>query len=906
MPFLSYIFFKDCRRFRFILFFWFVLIVAQLILEGLRLPWIQVYSIHTYFLLSLQAVLILQFIVKLILIPLVIQEEPLGDPNAFWLTRPIRRSALLITKVVFILLFLVILPLIMETMVLSFDGFAAHYQGWLVLQTLQEGLPIIVFLMLIASLTSSLRNYIIVMFVYFVISILAGIIFYAVSLIAKFALPATFKMELISSKRIVVDIFKILWGTGLIIHQFMTRYQARTLRWLIVGIFLGCLLFYKWNLNVFPGTTISAPQFSNLQINIDQKNIRVAKYVKDYLTLNAPVSLINLNPGQFGFLLDILSPKIALPNKETISSTDINLPFMSMDVIEEVSGFRRSVSAGLTKAISYILEGKNILNPYPQKIHNHNLFILDHDQLAQISESKIDYSSRGQAEIYQLGLPQMLSFYKRERLTMNNQSWDIIGSSQKNKILTVDLGVKELRLLFDPTQPDLDQKHYFFIMDPQISIFGLWNSRRNEILLSEPAVYDPNHIMDKFYGAHLKVFPKFKQIKFDLSFLKSTGETTEAWLANAQLMIMPTQKIGTQMIPIQLNGIDMKPETNSAKILKSGTVHSVEITRFGRVAPEDKGDAEHFNVCLLLADSSRVEETTDVPAILKTGFGFVYKPVKGEGEGDFAKLKLRFIHPPIITPSTGESKTVEDFERHVTFDKEDTAGWEFGYEWEIVPGEWKIQILNGEKVLAEKVFNVTAVKDVYQYVPDMGKQIQAFKEYIAQHPQDAMAVKNLGNFYLDQGDNDQAIAQYNAAIKINLHPNFYNNLCLAWNNKGDYERAMANCNEALRLNPGHTTAFINRGNTFRLLGQYDKAIADYNESLRVTPPGETYNPPMAYYNRGLTYMALTNYQAALADFTKAIEFNHDPAYYCGRANAYKSLGQWNKYAQDIKSCYGSK
>ena len=36
----------------------------------------------------------------------------------------------------------------------------------------------------------------------------------------------------------------------------------------------------------------------------------------------------------------------------------------------------------------------------------------------------------------------------------------------------------------------------------------------------------------------------------------------------------------------------------------------------------------------------------------------------------------------------------------------ETVGWYFGEEWEIVPGEWIIQIKHNDKILAEKKFNI--------------------------------------------------------------------------------------------------------------------------------------------------------------------------------------------------------
>jgi tetratricopeptide (TPR) repeat protein len=49
--------------------------------------------------------------------------------------------------------------------------------------------------------------------------------------------------------------------------------------------------------------------------------------------------------------------------------------------------------------------------------------------------------------------------------------------------------------------------------------------------------------------------------------------------------------------------------------------------------------------------------------------------------------------------------------------------------------------------------------------------------------------------------------------------------------KGDYAKALADCNEAIRLDPKVAMAYDNRGRAYVVLGQLDKAIADFQEAL---------------------------------------------------------------------------
>ena len=58
--------------------------------------------------------------------------------------------------------------------------------------------------------------------------------------------------------------------------------------------------------------------------------------------------------------------------------------------------------------------------------------------------------------------------------------------------------------------------------------------------------------------------------------------------------------------------------------------------------------------------------------------------------------------------------------------------------------------------------------------------------------------------------------------------------------------------------------YYNRGNAYRNNGEYDKAITDYTEAIRLDPKYAT-----AYNNRGIAYRHRGDTQKAQADFAQA-------------------------------------
>lgn len=81
-----------------------------------------------------------------------------------------------------------------------------------------------------------------------------------------------------------------------------------------------------------------------------------------------------------------------------------------------------------------------------------------------------------------------------------------------------------------------------------------------------------------------------------------------------------------------------------------------------------------------------------------------------------------------------------------------------------------------------------------------------------------------------------------------------------------YQQAIAEFNQAIRLYPGYAVAYHNRGLAYRRSGRYDQAVADYTTVMRLAP-----HAAIAYYNRAIAYASKGDYQHALADVDRYIK-----------------------------------
>ena len=120
---------------------------------------------------------------------------------------------------------------------------------------------------------------------------------------------------------------------------------------------------------------------------------------------------------------------------------------------------------------------------------------------------------------------------------------------------------------------------------------------------------------------------------------------------------------------------------------------------------------------------------------------------------------------------------------------------------------------------------------------------------------------------------------------------------------GEYDKAVADFSEFIRLEPDNAVAlynravaFYDRGIAYDELKQYHKAIADFTEAISIEP-----DYAMDFYNRGLVYAELKQYDKAIADFTEAIRLKPDYAdAFEHRAAAYEKLGKKEAAANDRK------
>src|SRR4051794_23440871 len=117
--------------------------------------------------------------------------------------------------------------------------------------------------------------------------------------------------------------------------------------------------------------------------------------------------------------------------------------------------------------------------------------------------------------------------------------------------------------------------------------------------------------------------------------------------------------------------------------------------------------------------------------------------------------------------------------------------------------------------------------------PAAGSQanIGSLSEVIAKNPNDANGYNVRGTAYGRAGKLREAIADFDAALRIN--PSFYQayaNRALVQRKLGHDELALADYNKAIEINPRYAVAYVGRGNIYRESNRLDQALADFNQA----------------------------------------------------------------------------
>lgn len=113
---------------------------------------------------------------------------------------------------------------------------------------------------------------------------------------------------------------------------------------------------------------------------------------------------------------------------------------------------------------------------------------------------------------------------------------------------------------------------------------------------------------------------------------------------------------------------------------------------------------------------------------------------------------------------------------------------------------------------------------------------EACDRVIAANPKDADAYAARASQRFYKRDYDGAVSDYTEVIRLEPgRAQAYNNRGLMWRFKQDYERAIADFDEAIRLDPAYAKAWYNRAVANERADRLEPALADYRRFIELAP-----------------------------------------------------------------------
>lgn len=186
----------------------------------------------------------------------------------------------------------------------------------------------------------------------------------------------------------------------------------------------------------------------------------------------------------------------------------------------------------------------------------------------------------------------------------------------------------------------------------------------------------------------------------------------------------------------------------------------------------------------------------------------------------------------------------------------------------------------------------------YQMQGNVAQAIADQKKALELNSNLAEAYQRRASALAAKGDGNESMQDLEQAIKLTLPPGQPDVLCdraSLYAMAKDKVHAMADIEEALKLDPNCARAYLLKGMAQTDLKEYDAAIASFSEVIKLQE-----KKAEGWYYRGRAKLAKKDPAAAVEDFTKAIELNKNLIMaYEGRNDAYKKLKKTKESAADF-------
>ncbi|MCB9771759.1 MAG: tetratricopeptide repeat protein [Candidatus Omnitrophica bacterium] len=176
-----------------------------------------------------------------------------------------------------------------------------------------------------------------------------------------------------------------------------------------------------------------------------------------------------------------------------------------------------------------------------------------------------------------------------------------------------------------------------------------------------------------------------------------------------------------------------------------------------------------------------------------------------------------------------------------------------------------------------------------------------FWNYTVKHsPESFVAYNNRGRIYVSREQYDLALADYQESVRINpTYSKVHKNLAMIYERTGDTKEAILEYTKAIESDSNYSGAYNNRGLLFEKEGKIPAALEDFSRAIASDP-----DYVLGYGNRGMLYVRLGEFDKGLADLSRAIKLAPNyPDAYSYRALCYLHMKLTDKARNDCQKVF---